>query len=344
MIARRQRGITLVEMMIAITVGLILIAGIVQLFVSNKKAYRIQEAANVLNENARYAANQIEYHLRMADHWGGVKATDVTIDPGLIALAADCKPQSPMVSATGLQGFDGTGASSPLPCIPDADYAANTDLIALHFGGPLRVPSDAGAGSVAKDGTTLYIRAAVGRRAMIFNGQNIATLPGDLYDPADKDPDPIANYSYNAVVYFIRKCASQDRGAAGVCDAADDTIPTLTRLVLKGNNLVQEDLVAGVEQMQLSYGVDTNGDRSVDQYQNATEVTAANNWPNVVAVRLSLVVRNTELDVGYTDTNTYQLLGGGGGTTIAYTPPADVQHYHRKLFNFTVQVRNTTRG
>ncbi|MBI5618284.1 MAG: PilW family protein [Gammaproteobacteria bacterium] len=336
-----ERGITLIEMMVAITVGLILIAGVVQLFVSNKKAYRVQEAANVLDENARYAANQLEYHLRMADHWGGVKASDVTVDGGVAALAADCKPASPTISATGVQGFDGAGANPPLACIPKADYAADTDVVALHFAGPLRIDS----ATVQKDATGLYVRAGVGRRAMIFDGEDIAKLPGDLYDPAKPDPDPIANYGYNAVVYFIRRCANQDLAlATPVCDAKSDTTPTLTRLVLSGNQLVQEDLVAGVEQMQVSYGVDTNGDRSVDRYENATEVTGANDWPNVVAVRLSLLVRNPELDPVFTDTATYQLLGGAGGTTVAVTPAAAVQHYHRKLFNFTVQIRNTTRG
>ena len=39
---RLQRGLTLVEIMVALTLGLILTAGVIQLFVSNKRAYEVQ--------------------------------------------------------------------------------------------------------------------------------------------------------------------------------------------------------------------------------------------------------------------------------------------------------------
>lgn len=333
-----QRGITLIEMMVAVAVGLILLAGIIQLFVSNKQAYRIQEGTNVMNENARYALNQIQYHLRMGDHWGGVEADGVDVDGGIDALGVDCT-ESPIISSVGIIGFDGDSADSPLDCIPDADYVAETDIVVVRYGAPARVAS----GDLAD--TSLYVRAAIGRRAIIFQGEDVASLPGDIYDAGEPDPDPIANYAFNTIIYFIRPCASQDRGTAGLCDAADDSTPTLARLVLRGDVIEQEDIIAGVEQMQVSYGIDTNGDLAADTYQAADAVTAADDWNKVVDVRLSLIIRNAERDAtANPDDTVYRLYGGVDGDGVEYEVPDDAQQFRRKVFNTSIQVRNLTRG
>ncbi len=347
----RQRGITLVEMMVAATVGLILLAGISQLFVSNKHAYRIQEGANVLNENSRYALNQLQYHLRLADHWGGVESSDIAVDAGVAALATDCA-ESPAVSGAGIVGFDGVD-DSPLSCIPDADYAPNTDVIVIRYGGPERVAVD----TVKATGATLFVRTGLGLSGLIFEGGDF----DDALDPAgahkallelDTGDDYYyqrANYLFHTVVYFIRRCASQDRGTADECDAADDTTPTLARLVLGVDEdgvygLHQEDVIAGVEQLQATYGVDTNADSVADHYRNADEVTAEDAWERVIDVRLSVVIRNPERDTSFEDTRTYTLYGGVAGAGVDYEAPSDARQYRRKVVNTTVQIRNLTRG
>ncbi len=346
---RKESGITLIEMMVAITVGLILLAGIVQLFVSNKTAFRIQEGANILNENARYALNQIQYHLRTADYWGGVEADAVSVD-GNVGLTTQCNG-TPLVTAIGIQGFDGSSAGSPLDCIPNADYVADTDVVMLRYADADRIGS---AATVAASGAALWVRTAIGRRAVILDGADINTVitnNGDLADQAAPLGFAITNHRYRAVAYFIRPCASQDRGTAGVCDAQDDDIPTLARLVLDENGqLVQEDVVAGVEQMQIAYGIDNNGDLTADLYENADAVTANNRWDRVVATRLSLLIRNLERDnaIPITTANTtYRLMNGANGANgagIEYTVPGDLRDYRRKLFNVAVQIRNNVRA
>ena len=254
-----QRGITLIEMMVAITVGLILLAGIIELFVTNKQAYRIQEGTNVLNENARYLLNQFDYDLRMVGHWGGVLrgggASGTTFSGVKVvgtAPAPDCT-QSPALSlqgaptrgAFGLQGFDG-GNLSPLSCIPAADYKPFTDVLVVRYGGAERVTNAA----VLALPSTKFLRTGSDQIAEIFNGSTLNTLynsgaaNGLQIEAAGFLKERNATYLYNVYYYFVRKCASQDKGTAGVCDAADDTTPTLTRLSLRGGALVQEDVIA----------------------------------------------------------------------------------------------------
>ena len=331
----RQRGITLIELMVSITVGLVLLSGIISIFVSNKQAYSLQESTNILNENARYALNQVQYHLRMGDHWGGVERGSVEVDPplGALAIATTCA-QSPAISGIGFVGVEGT-ATSPLSCIPNADYQANTDVLIIRYGESERVPS----ATVGASGD-IFVRTAIGRRAVIFQGSALAGLSGDMYDLATPDPTEITNYRYNTVIYFIRRCASQDLGTAGVCDAADDTTPTLARLVLNGTNLVQEDIVAGVEQMQITYGIlDETVNPPQITYDNATNINTNGQWDSVDNVQISVVVRGEQFDTTFTDSRNFSMYGG-----FTYTPAATDQNFRRKLFNFVVQVRNLTRA
>ena len=356
-VRRRQRGITLIEMMVAITVGLILLAGIIQLFVSNKQAYRIQEGINVQNENSRYALNQLEYSIRMAGHWGGAKPASVAVET--TKPATDCT-QSPVLKnndptlavAHGIEGFDGANAS-PLDCIPAADYRVGTDVLMLRYAGADRV-SDA---RVKNFPARQFVRARSAGGADIFDGADFearyATVGGSgppdvrVPTPADDNKDLIANYAANAEIYFIRNCASQAQGNATACDAADDTTPTLARLVLRDGVMVQEDVVAGVEQFQVIYGVDDDGDRSPNRYVDATKVKAGTGgpeWAKVVDTRVSLVLRNGERDVTFKDEKTYLLYGGAAGAGLAYKAAASDQSFRRKVYNTSVQSRNMTRN
>ena len=328
---RRQSGMTLVEVMVSITVGLILLSGVISIFSSNKLAYRLQESTNVLDENARYALNQIQYHLRMGDHWGGVEPGRIRKDATLaaLAIASTTCTQSIAVSNVGFFALEGA-SSTPLSCIPAGDYQPNTDVLIVRYVEPNRVPS----ASVASG--DVYLRTRVASEGVLFKGSSLTSLPSTVYET----PEPVyeANWHYMTVIYFIRKCASQDLGTAGVCDAADDTTPTLTRLVLSGTTLVQEDVVAGVEQLQATFGKLSDATVPKIQYYAASSLTAVD-WPKVVNVQVSLVVRGTEYDVTHSDGRTFKLYGG-----YDYEPADAAKHYGRKQYNFSVQIRNTTRG
>ncbi|MGH8596450.1 MAG: PilW family protein [Gammaproteobacteria bacterium] len=363
--APQESGFTLIELMVSITVGLILLAGIIQLFVSNKQAYRIQEGTNVVNENARYVLDQMERAIRLAGHFGGALPDELEVVAA--DLAVDCT-ESPMVKLAsdptkvghGIEGFDGE-AVSPLDCIPGADYRPNTDLLIVRSAGDERWSDDRVEDS---GGDGQFVRVLTNGAGEIFDASAFASgyaVGGTSEGPAlktkeidDKERFMVATYRASAAVYFIRNCSSQDRGTPAECDAADDDIPTLTRLVLRDGELIQEDLIAGVEQLQVVYGVDDNGvgtktekedeDLSPNRYLDATAVEDEDLWDKVTDVRLSLVLRNTERDVAYTDTNTYRLYGGIAGAGIAYTVPVDAQNFRRKVFNTSVELRNLARS
>jgi type IV pilus assembly protein PilW len=64
----QQKGMTLVEIMIALLIGAFLLGGVMQIFLSAKQTYRVQEALSRLQENGRFAMDFVGRDIRMADY------------------------------------------------------------------------------------------------------------------------------------------------------------------------------------------------------------------------------------------------------------------------------------
>lgn len=64
--ATRQRGFSMVEMLVALMLSLILTAGIIQLFIGSKQTYRFHDALSRLQENGRFAIESMAADIRMA--------------------------------------------------------------------------------------------------------------------------------------------------------------------------------------------------------------------------------------------------------------------------------------
>jgi type IV pilus assembly protein PilW len=108
--------------------------------------------------------------------------------------------------------------------------------------------------------------------------------------------------------------------------------PSLWRVV--GSNAADE-VASGVEAMRLQYGVDTDGDAVVNEYDDAPVVNAAGNWGNVVSVRVAILVRSPDANSTQKDTKSYTLLDK------VVAAPND--NYQRTLFTTSIQFRNQQR-
>jgi Tfp pilus assembly protein PilW len=331
-----QQGLSLVEIMVALTLGLILTVGVIQLFVNNKRAYEVQTADNGMQENGRYALKLLTDALRAADHWGGVEAADVGGNPTVTGIGS-CNAAWLLNVSEGIRGYEGVSATPPLPstCIAAADYVANTDaFVVRHAGGEYESTATVKSGS----GSDIWVRTGVGRRAQLFAASAITSLPTDLYDASNEDADGLYNYPYQVTVYFLRPCSGKAGAACAASDDGGNPIPTLTRLALVNGQLQEQAMVSGVEHLQIEYGIDTNLDNNAEFYTDAASVSAANQWGRVASVRLTLVVRSEERGT-LADAGVYNLPSGA-----TYTPPANAQYYKRKLFTSVVQIRNRSRS
>jgi type IV pilus assembly protein PilW len=78
----RQAGLSLIELMVALTIGSLLIAGTVFVYIQSRNSYGVNETVARLQETARYALSVIEPDVRMSNYWGLVN------DPEMVQFRA----------------------------------------------------------------------------------------------------------------------------------------------------------------------------------------------------------------------------------------------------------------
>lgn len=349
-----QRGLSLVELLISITLGLVLLAGITQIFVSSKQGYRVQQSNSELQENGRYAMEYIGQAIRHADFWGGVEASTLlvrgTVDGP--AGATTCTSGWLTTVSQGIYGYDGATAP-PIDCIATGDYQPNTDVLVSRYADPSQLWTDAevaaragyGAGGGDKN-NDLFVRVLAGQFGIVYNlngsgSNNWDAVGGDngALKAAGIDDEGYFNHRYRTSLLYIRKCSVT---VSGQCPTSSDGIPTLVAAEVEANGtsnsrLTEQPMVENVEQMQILYGVDQDGNLSVDRYYTATDMPASA-WQQVIMARVGILVRGSALD-SFQDTETYTLPGGH-----SYTPAGLDQRYPRRLIIKDFQIRNRTRG
>jgi type IV pilus assembly protein PilW len=317
---RHCSGFSMVELMIAMVITLILLAGIGQIFLSSKKSFTIQDSLGRQQENGRYVVNTLAQDLRRAGYLGG--ALDITQIAGSLALAtgADtCTGASwALLVKTPIIGLDGTDTG--YNCIPNY-LAGSGDIFAVRYGAPWAVGSTT-TPTVVNTKIYLHSNPKEPKTARLYTGNN---LP--VKNAGDRQAELVAR------AYFIGNSGQSTCPYQG----ANLPIPSLYRVSLDSSSLpdTPEEIAPGIERLHILYGIDTDGDSSVDgDYVKADAVA---DWDQVIAVRLWLLTRAECPETGYTNTTTYEMGPSDGSEN--FTPPAN-DHYRRQLYQTTVQLRN----
>jgi len=292
--------------MVAMVIGLILMLGITAVFSSNKQTYKMQNALTRMQENGRYGVDIIARDLRRAGYWGGnVNVDGVGGSEGLVTPAAACNSGNNSWGRMVEEGLFGINdANTGYACVPDADYLRG-DLLVVRYASP-----DI-AGTLAAN--RLYLRASLfdGR---IFKGSQDGSndIPGEVTTTRE-----MVSHAF-----YIGPSDQQ-------CPDGS-TVPALFWETLDANGQPgEQQLVIGAEHLQVLYGVDADGNGSVETYFNASNVA---NWGNVIAARFWLLIRADCADPQYTDGNSYNM-----GDLAAYQPN---DNFRRQLYSATVQLRN----
>ncbi len=331
--SRSQRGMTLLELMIAMTIGLFLVGGVLVVYTASSQSYRLSEATSRLQESARFAFEMIASDVRSAGHMGCFKGT-----PNVVATGFSVNPTPNPVLATGFSAtmpITGTEASRP-DWVPSTSYIANTDTVTLRKasgsesvrltytmgskGGNIPIGSNPYSWGISR---LLVVSDCIGADFFLSSAApsgtplaipHASTANSSANLSRDYGPDAqVMAYAQNT--YYIRT------GTAGQ--------PALYKQPWTGNTIGDaEEVVEGVENMQIEYGVDTNLDGTVDAYQTATAV--GTNWANVLSVRISLLMRT--LDDGMVDAPQAYTFSG------ATTTPTDRRI--RRVFASTIGLRN----
>ncbi|HEU4372413.1 MAG TPA: PilW family protein [Telluria sp.] len=345
-VPRQQRGFTLVELMIAVAIGLLVLAGMTTLFVNNSKAQNEIEKANRQVENGRYAVALLAGDLRNAGYYAEFDPTELATpaavpDPCAVTVAA-LKDGLPLH----VQGYDNATAGV-LGCL--TDVRVGTDVLVLRHARTC-VAGAANCDPVSAGGP--YFQAS------------LCSNPSEL-----DSGDPLDHYALDATTTTLtrhkRNC-DQTAGSGTLAairkyethiyfvannDIGSDRIPTLKRAELGTDStgavtMTVVPMVEGIDNLQLEYGIDTSGDGVADIYSAnppaangcAAALCASENWRNVVTVKLNVLSRNTEETYGFTDSKSFVLGNKADGSANTITAAGD--HYKRHVFQAMVNLPN----
>lgn len=341
--AGRHGGFTIVELMVAMVISLLLLGGVVAIFTSSKGTYERLERLSRTQENGRFALDAIVRDIRSAGYmgcsrpatWQNTLAGPTTLtwnfqeailgynfqsgttwSPGLPAGFTN-------ISTGALNGSDALVLRVPMALNSSATLRLTDKMTSTSSTMSIAaVPS--GATPALKVDDVVMLADCHARAVFQITSYDPATgvidhAAGGSGTPGNTTADLLHAFEANSQLVPVRTVAYYIATSAG-----------RTGLWRIAGNGAPEELVEGVERMELRFGVDTTGDRVADTYSTADAVGA--NWPNVISVSLALLVRSPDEYGTERDAATYTLLDK------TYTAPSD--RHVRQVFVTTATLRN----
>jgi type IV pilus assembly protein PilW len=316
----RQAGLSLVELLVALTIGLFLMAGAISVFGKTRDLYRTNEATARLQDSARYAMSTLEGDLRMASHWGPSNRADFITNaaaPGQ-TLDAALAPYEAVIDACGdnwavnaATYVEGSNNGYGLGCAAFGTASTDADVLTIRRASFDVIPD---ASLAATDGQ-LKLRASRTQSALFGDD----TLPAGLTGAGSETRALVVHG------YYVDDDSDERPGTPSLrrkrlwFDAAA-TAPVIE----------DQQVISGIEDLQVEAGVDTNGDQGAEYFTTFDDVAAGD---AVVALRVWVLARAEQADATYTDDRTYEY-----ADRAAFTPG---DNFRRMLVSKTIQLRNS---
>lgn len=313
---RAQRGLTLVELMIGMALGLVVLVGIGYIYMGSRQSYKVQDNMARIQENGRYAMEILAREIRMAGYQGCSSATfKSTINDQATASGNYLWD----FNRDAIEGFNATGAGtwssatsgSPATTVGvsniDASVVSGTDVIAMRLTDNLGIqiigqPTDNNCSATTADlkvtsntllANDMVVMATNCTNAAVFqitnfnSNQNVVHNTGTS-SPGNSTKDLGACFVDGEIVAVSAKSYFIKNNPA--------SIPALYRKV---GSASAEELVEGIQDMQLKFGIDTNADGAIDKYVDAgsADLDTSAEWKTVLSVRVSLLLVSREDNV-----------------------------------------------
>lgn len=340
-VPRSCRGVSLIELMVAMVIGLVILAGTLVVYEKARDIYSANDQLARLQENARYAMNIIESDVRMANYWGlmsrssFVENGSCSSSPSGITVSNSCGTQvacpSGIVNAewvfdvdryiAGLNDITSNNAlksaTTTLSCKDASDGTSGTTVAGTDVLIVRRTGADVLTGSPAAN--TAYL-ATTRTSGTIFTG----TVPTAYSSLGVTTPPRYEVRPFQTSVYYV---SSNSTGSSG--------FPALRRKRLAAGSgspqLLDQEMLPGIDDLQVLFGWDTIGaDTRADVYL-PPEIEPASGA--IVSVQICMVARSEALDLSMNNSNYVDCKGN----TVAS------DNHRRLLFSRTVQLRNLRR-
>ncbi|MGF1546146.1 MAG: PilW family protein [Thiotrichales bacterium] len=270
---KAQCGFTLIELMISMVIGLLTLGAVIKVYLVNNQTYRTQTALSTMQQSARHALDVLGFELRMAG-FSGCSNLDVLV-PSVLTNAEITWPNDEVGQRlVGENGEDDAPDAITIArggaCGAQLNQIMTDTVSDLQTEDATRCEWDAGARLMIADcgSVDVFEATAVAQAggSTVIEHSAAANVTGNLSKAYGTEAQVMA-LEFNAFTV-------QDG-------------PTGEPALFRGN----EVLVDGVEDMQLRFGFDNNGDRAVDSYVEAGDVT---DWFGVLSVEINLLLRTPQ--------------------------------------------------
>lgn len=370
----RQRGMSLVELMIAMVLSLIVVAALAELFVNMTRSAQEMAKTNSQIENARFAMQYMRNDIVHAGYWGGFL------------------PEFDDLSILGNPGDEPTLVPDPCRDFDDWDNQLDDDpfytnyrnaMLAIPIDVRENMPADCSLAQKVADTDVLIVRHA--NTCAVGDASCEAQVAGDLYIQVSNCENDTERYVMdpNTPAFSLRQrdCsagAEQRKFMQNIyyvrnwSNSMGDGVPSLVRSRLEIGNSGSLDhdeddaevLIEGIERLRVELGIDnlsetgeavdytqaidwaddsnlnspTNrGDGVPDVFIHCGTTTCdESNLPNVVAVKLYILARANEPTLGYVDNRDYFL----GDLEVEASELED--DFKRHVFSTTIRVANVS--
>lgn len=343
---RYAAGFSLIELMLAMLIGLIILGGVMQIYSSTRDTQRSSEDQLAMLGDARFAIESIGYDLRHTGLWGRhnnhqIVACQKVGSPQLQCPEGDARTlatndcadheyiylERPLYALNNTNPYNTTCAAQ--------SYKAGTDILTVRYADTNEIGTNVlGTG-------VMYLRTSLSAGAL-FIGEGPNSLPGGAYNMFSgwQSEKSSTNHALVSRAYYV----------SDYTDKPGDGLPSLRRSdLVAGPAMKSEVLLSGVEDFQLEFGVDSgiNGvaggmDGIVDAYVTADDIpkdtlpdgTILEQWHRVLSVRMWLLMRSERKDrdgIGSAQTFT---IAGNKVTTAN-------DGYRRYLVSSVIKMRNT---
>lgn len=285
-VARRQRGAGLIEIMVAMAVGLLLVLGAVTVFMQGRTSSRTSDAMSRLQDTMKYAIDTIEPDVRMANFWGMTNRAELISN---VALPAAARTATDAL----VSGSCGNNFTANLTQYVDGRNNGAWGLGCAAFSqapwADVLIVRRASAGQTAISAGTLQLQTTRINATIFGDG---VMPPGYAAAPRSETHDLIVNVYYVGQVFQngVATWALRKKTLTSV-----GGVPTMSDV----------EVVRDIGDMQLQFGVDRTNDNNPDLWVNpqAPELLTG----RIVAVRIYLMAMSEEAERGFVDSRTYTM-------------------------------------
>lgn len=317
----RQRGMTLIQVLIATTLGMVISLGVGSFFVTSARTSHGDIHVSAMLDELTFATAALSSDLEMAGFWAQVHDPALVVADASLALSGgDCGASGWYRTLTAVQVLDNptpAAAAAAFPCLSASDLVGGSDIIAIKRVIGRVSGSDTDASQMHAG--AIYLRT--------HNRYGLLYLQG-AGTPAAVDA-PYQNWAYAPALYFVQKYTTSA--------SESPQVPSLCRMVLRSAAgaapaFTRECVAQGVENLQIEIGVDTDEDGSANYF---TQAPSASELVHASTARIYLQLRSAQADPDYVNEKTYQV-----GNAPAFTPSGAATHFYRKTLTTEVALHN----